>query len=763
MLRVLRVVASAVRTAGGWDVTLAAVDPAGVEATLALRALPRVGDAASGVPVPPAEEVAALTSAERATPWGALCAAADQKPALDALRRLAARALDDTTLETVGRYLFATLLGPSWETVRARAAAEQAECVELALRWPAAEWELTRLPWELLRSDVRFLAAERKPRVAVTRLVAGAAQDAAELRAPVRVLFVVAAPLGSPQLRPGAEYLALVRRLRGEALALNARVLLDASPARFRDAVAAFRPSVVHVISHGQLDDRLGAATLELAADEGAPDGKPSSVGAEALDAILRAGGAPPAVVVLNACFTSAAVPQVAVPLSAQLVARGVPVVVGMAGRVADRACRLFTRRFYEALLRGEPIAVAAAEGRLGAFTESGVPESRSVDWALPTLTVGERVPASLAVADAAYASRVEAIVREYARIGNPPVLCGRLECLDAFATLFVPKGAKRVMLLDAAERAADAGDQRPAQYGKTRLLQTLAAAAVRDGRVPCLLAWPPSKDPPVTPPALGVSLVQAIHEARALFKLPQPAEYEIERLERVGADEARAAELSEAVRQARRRGGNALAAAVRVDLAALAADADAVLPPVDGGGSRVVVLVDDAHRLGAAASALVEEGGMLGTGGLGTADAPVPAVIAYSSAGVAQEHGPAVAALTQYAQTRSPSTAYFKLAAFGAPDEDYLPYAQFLLGIDQPLVFRPESGGQEGFVLRNLHECGRGVPSRFELAAGAGSVVANAQMRLVLKMAVEFGLLVAADDDAVLRAIAEGGDRGAS
>src|SRR5262249_37483984 len=150
----------------------------------------------------------------------------------------------------------------------------------------------------------------------------------------------------------------LLRNLRNAELdlSLETYLLLWASTAKLAATIAWFRPSVVHFIAHGGYAE--GKGFLRLVHDE-----RPTemvNVYAPTLLENLRAGGARPEIVVLNACYSAGAeleeVGQVASPLAVELVAAGVPVVVGMAGAVADRACRLFTRRFYQSLLEGGQI-----------------------------------------------------------------------------------------------------------------------------------------------------------------------------------------------------------------------------------------------------------------------------------------------------------------------------------------------------------------------------------------------------------------------
>ena len=60
---------------------------------------------------------------------------------------------------------------------------------------------------------------------------------------------------------------------------------------------------------------------------------------------------------------------------------------VGMAGEIADQACRLFSLLFYESLLRDGQLAFAASQGRrLGIIGVGNSDPRTSVDWALPTI-----------------------------------------------------------------------------------------------------------------------------------------------------------------------------------------------------------------------------------------------------------------------------------------------------------------------------------------------------------------------------------------
>src|SRR5262249_2516778 len=141
-----------------------------------------------------------------------------------------------------------------------------------------------------------------------------------------------------------------------------------------------------------------------------------------------------PAVVVLNACYTAdqdlTDVGQVISPLAVELIRGdnegGVPIVMGMAGEVADQACRLFTQHFYEALLHDGDIVRAAAEGRRFGIRHGGSART-SVDWALPTLFLSEKVPEKIQFAPEVKDQEWQRKASSYAT-GPFPVFCDRME-----------------------------------------------------------------------------------------------------------------------------------------------------------------------------------------------------------------------------------------------------------------------------------------------------------------------------------------------
>ena len=177
--------------------------------------------------------------------------------------------------------------------------------------------------------------------------------------------------------------------------------------------------------------------------------------------------------------------PVNALPFAAGLVAGGVPVVIAMAGDISDTACRVFTRALTQAIGHGVPSADAVIRGRGAAFHAR--PDLDSADWALPAVFLAERLPADIRLVDTAAIKAMRQRIFDL-NLGWDPVFCGRGEFIDAMDRLLDGSDPLNVLV---------AYTQDPAKsYGGLRLLQELAARAVRAGCFPVLLG-PYDQDPP--------------------------------------------------------------------------------------------------------------------------------------------------------------------------------------------------------------------------------------------------------------------------
>jgi hypothetical protein len=760
------------------------------------RQLDRVGAGGSAFPLPPRGEVNALDPKALHYP---LCAG--QEAVLrDVFGRIVERSprAQEKDVEAFGRYLFATLLGENgWQRLTQLA---DKEPLELALLWTDQEHAFSRLPWEMMHGPQRFLA--EMSGVAITRRVL--APDAppdrpppprppVRLTCPPRVLFVVGTDLTSDDLRPGAEYLGLLQGLEqaDAGLRLKTALLLQATPQQLTEAVASFRPTVVHFICHGGCNFN-GQCYLQLTRDKQPKKNRPKAdeeadesllfshlptleledVFGPNLIQLLQPNGLPlPQVVVLNACYTAASLPptlqdagQVASPLAVELIRGGVPVVVGMAGEVADRACRLFTRRFYESLLKGGEIAQAAAQGRWTGFYEvwvdkgviaqaaadarragiialGGADPRASVDWALPLLVL----PAGVNAVQLDVESDVERQEREkrrqeiagkYAADEDYPAFCDRLELFRWYSLLLADASAQKVLspkrrafqLLSVAVTEKSFTKLAPgSRFGRTWLLHQLALQAARDGHVPCLVYKKTFKggEPPKRLPDLLDALEWAGNKTAENFGVAGWSWFHLATLRGLKAGENVPQDFPNEIRQFYKPDNpgdpRLLAKAWRLDLLRLRDLICADYPVRERRRARLLLLIDDVHRMAEAIHPLLynflDEDGLQG----GRAPDAIRAVFTYSSLKSPELHPDALRWIEEWKRKWVVGVPLDRFQ----PPEDRLAYKQFLLnwrtnnhkdGDPMPLVLARGAREEElKFFFKLLSGRAKGVPSLLE------------------------------------------------
>jgi hypothetical protein len=502
------------------------------------RTLESIGEKLSKFPQPPAKEAENIPDTAE-NPHRELCLTKDPQVIKKVYDKYVRREAEDVV--KFGRYLFATLLGDDvWKAINDTAGNEP---IELALTWKE-DFAINRLPWEMMHNGKRFLAEE--PEVAITRRIAGTSQTLAELTTP-RVLFVIGSALNKDVIKPGAEYLALLRSLTiGARRRLKTHLLLEASPKRLKAAVEFFRPTVVHFICHG-IANVQQETFLQLKSDDGNGD---ESVTADALLRMLRPkpGYHLPQVVILNACYTASQITdlytksgQAALPIAARLVAGdgekpGVPIVVGMAGEIADQACRLFTRCFYQAILEGREVSHAAADGRRAGIIEEGLTDPKtSIDWALPTLFMSAAVDKAEIVVQPTEAEKHWYEVASEFAPSEYPGFCDRFGFFEWYDCLMVenlpaPQNYNgELQLLAVSLREKNARFDK-SKLGLTWLLKQFASNAALDGHLPVLVStvWinRDKQDYPKDYPRLVEDFKRAMTRTAQLFELKFTSTY---------------------------------------------------------------------------------------------------------------------------------------------------------------------------------------------------------------------------------------------
>ncbi|HVF89860.1 MAG TPA: CHAT domain-containing protein [Blastocatellia bacterium] len=580
----------------------------------------------------------------------------------DLYDRITGRDPQDNDTQRFGSYLFDTLVGrAAWEDMMSTAVDLGEKMIELALSWPKNENDLHRLNWEMMYHPTqgRFFAAgflDPQLDLAITRVVTGTGGPlwkARQAESPPRVLFVIGTAETEASIRPGAEYVGLLRQLNYDGRSIHSRVLQQASPTLIKHEIKRFHPDVVHFISHGDINPENGRGYLTLATekqDQGSVGGDPYY--ADQLISFLRVEGSCPPMVVLSACFSAGdntgrmLGAHQAAPLAAELVAGGVPIVIGMAGRVSDRGCRLFTISFGQTLLQGSAVVRAAAEARWAAFFQGDT--QKTVDWAFPTVFMAEAVdPAYVPVnvSENDLSLEIKKRIKAY-DLNRDPVFCGRNEFFDAFYDLFEGRDDPKSVLAIYTNKPAP-------RLGRTRLLQELAAQALRDAHVPCMICsdqadWEPGIK---HSGQLAVELLKAIANARKAFKLDLPFDsqmlallsgkkpIDIHYLKESYAPNIAFSEVIKHFSKLEKELApttDSLKEAISIDLAALAEDARLKHEVTKRMKGRVLVFLDDVHQYDEAATDLFNS--LLGPFGLGTDDEPVPVILTFSK-GTAADH----------------------------------------------------------------------------------------------------------------------------
>jgi hypothetical protein len=235
--------------------------------------------------------------------------------------------------------------------------------VKLEIELSAESGPLLDLPWELLCSPDRgrFLGLSRLTPI-VRYLDTGAPVDSLPLASPLRILAVVSQPKGLPHLDLERERRAMETLWEREG-AIEVVWLEGADLIALRGALLRTEFHVVHFMGHGG-GERGGGAVLFLTDRRGAPEAVRGAVLAAML-ADFRA----LRLVFLNSCQGAALNGHgTAAGLAAALVAAGVPAVLAIRGPIADRLAIELSAAFYRRIAAGDPVDVAAAEGRLAMF-----------------------------------------------------------------------------------------------------------------------------------------------------------------------------------------------------------------------------------------------------------------------------------------------------------------------------------------------------------------------------------------------------------
>lgn len=687
----------------------------------------------------------------------------------------------DGDLDRFGEYLFMTLLGPSWGQIE-QLDSKSGHDLQLTVSAPALAAQ--SLPWEMMSFDGAPLIAHAR-RHSVCRLIEPEAPvGIREFQLPLRVLFVVGK--SDPALRPGAEYLGILRSLgdsshvagqggngyagNGQAgngalsPILNVRSLAEATAEKLAAAVVAFKPHVVHIVAHGLMNGSEASIRLAKDVPGGASPGAAADLcSADRLLGVLRGGNVGkvelPPLVLLSACNTGTQPAEAnARSFAAALVHGGVAAAIGMAGEVASSACRLFTKAFYRGLASQMPLDQAVAWGQSAARLHYEK-HKRSVEWARPALfrAVGAEFKFTV---DAGQVALIEAAARQR---GTPTLMCDRSGALRAYQQFIEANDPGRPSIL-AFEQASDGADLLIGetmtlryQLGKTLLLSELSWHAILDGFLPCFIRSSRAVRPPNNMALFVLSLVETMDALRVSFGVEPRRESQCQRTvfgllnqQWVSHDPARPAEFAVALGNVKR--GLALQtgagiegvdpaifeAPIRSDVQTFCEDIRKKCPAVRG----ALILIDDMDHYAGFYEHILH---LVNEFGLGVAAAPAPLVLTYAPRRAVGSGTELERLLKNRAGTLAKRTQLARLEPFADDLEGRAAYLQYLLKLQLVPIRGAGEPGRKllSDALDTIHEVVQGVPSFLDL------------VRFQAGMAKGLKVLASVDDEAIFQQMA--------
>jgi hypothetical protein len=245
---------------------------------------------------------------------------------------------------------------------------------DLRLRLRLNSEEVWDWPWELLRDpQLGYLAL--LPRTPLVRYVEK--PDSAlplKVKPPLRILAVAASPEGFARLDVEQELTDLETAL--DELGDFGRVELERLARPTGDALLQKLSNepfhILHFIGHGTFDSGRGEGTILLENEDGSPD----FMEGDRLRVLLAA-QPQLRLVILNACQGARGHLD---GLQQSLIRSGLPAVIAMRTTISDRAAKVFSRAFYDALAKGEPV------DRSLSYARNAMYALKAGEWETPVL-----------------------------------------------------------------------------------------------------------------------------------------------------------------------------------------------------------------------------------------------------------------------------------------------------------------------------------------------------------------------------------------
>lgn len=251
----------------------------------------------------------------------------------------------------------------------------------LRLRLRIEAPEVAMMPWEFLydpQEGDHVCLLRETPLTRYTALPRD--RDILQVKPPLRILGMIATPSDLIPLDVNEEKARIERALeyrldRGD---IELQWVQGGTWHDLQRALESSQWHVFHFIGHGAFDPATGEGLLAFCNEQGTLH----RMSATALGRLFS-GHPSLRLAFLNACEGGrTGDTSIFSSVGAVLTRRGIPAVISMQFDITDSAALEFSRRFYDALARGEPVDVAVTEARTGVSFLA--PDS--IEWATPML-----------------------------------------------------------------------------------------------------------------------------------------------------------------------------------------------------------------------------------------------------------------------------------------------------------------------------------------------------------------------------------------
>lgn len=199
----------------------------------------------------------------------------------------------------------------------------------------------------------------------------------------LRIALVISAPSELPAVAYQPVQQALEKLAKEQTIGVELLPIVNSANPEAIDAILEYQPHIFHFIGHGRLRNEANEEVGEIALIDPSFDDEPMWVEADYFSELFTRHR--PGVLLLQSCegaMLSAS--QALVGVASRIVQQNIPVVVAMQYEVSNTTASRFSLRFYERLAKGDPVDIAAQNGRRA--IAQGPTQYRKRDFATPVI-----------------------------------------------------------------------------------------------------------------------------------------------------------------------------------------------------------------------------------------------------------------------------------------------------------------------------------------------------------------------------------------